>query len=53
MFDGFVNVDQMEQTHQRKGQERIEQKSRVFLSPLVAGKCARLFVLELGNPCTG
>ena len=51
MVNRLANVDEMEEPEKRQRIERAIEEPRVFLSPLVAGKCASLTILKICNIC--
>ena len=46
---GPVDIDQAQQAQKRERVQRAVQEPRVLLAPLVAGKRARLPVLQIGD----
>jgi hypothetical protein len=49
MIDRLVDVDEVEESKDGQRIESAVEEPRVFLPPFVAGECARLTVLEIGN----
>lgn len=47
VLDGLFDVDEMEESHQRKSIQCTVQEASVLLSPFITSKRARLWVLQI------